>query len=184
MSTLFFFAKSIWIYYLFRLITFNPLFFRKITITIYYLLRNFSLNSLSFSQIHLESTYFRRIIINSISASRFHFEFTIFFPEVTMKTRFFAKSIWIHYQLREFTSNPFFTGKLLLICCLLRHFSFNSLSFFAELLWIRYEITMKPLWNHYETGITMNSLWNQYEITMKLILWLIYLLRDDYVMIT
>ena len=147
--------KSLWIHYK---ITMNS----PHSSRLHYLFREFSLNSLSFSQIHLESTFFCIMTMNSLTASRF-----------TVNTLSFSR---IHY----FFLQIFYE---ITICCAI--FSFNSLFFFANSLsvtrvhfestiwfgkplWIRFEITMKRFWNHYEIAIflaifplrdfTMNSL--------------------------
>ena len=150
-----FVMKSLWIHYK---ITMNS----PHSSRLHYLFREFSLNSLSFSQIHLESTFFCIMTMNSLTASRF-----------TVNTLSFSR---IHY----FFLQIFYE---ITICCAI--FSFNSLFFFANSLsvtrihfestiwfgkplWIRFEITMKRFWNHYEIAIflaifplrdfTMNSL--------------------------
>ena len=101
------------------------------------------MNSLSFSRYHLESTLFPEISINSL-----------FFPEITMNTLFFAKSIWIHFLIREFTIHY---SNIPWIYYLFREFTIDQL-FFRTL----YEFTIffaKSLWKHH---FFANRLWIQF----------------------
>ena len=78
------FANYLWIFYLLRDFSLNPLSFSRIR----YLLRGFTLNLF----------YFRGVSINSLSFSWIH----ILFREFTI---FFVFSLWIHYLFRDFTMN-------------------------------------------------------------------------------
>jgi len=92
-------------------------------------------------------------LANSLYVSRIHLEFAM-------------KSLRIHHLL---TKNSSFSGNFLRTHYLLRDFSLNSLSFFANSLSvsrIHFESTIfleKPLWIRYET--ILKSLWIHYLLS-------------------
>ena len=120
--------------------------------------------------------------------------------KVHLETTFWAKSLWTHYLLRNSPLNSvsysrnhyectFFLGITLnALFCFANSLSVSriylkSTIIFAKTLRIRYEITMKPLWNQYEFTFFFTNLLSvlrfvyKNTIFFRIVLWIHCLFR-------
>ena len=101
--------------------------------------------------------------------------------------------IWIHFFFRGINMNLLSASRFDLESTFFRKITMNTLFasqfllqftiVFAEPLWIRSEITKKPLWNHYEFTIFAISLeihchFRKFTICFAIFPWIHYLPRD------
>ena len=102
-GSIFVFANSLWICYLFRYLTFNSLsiswnnylftIFSANSLLIHYLSNEFSIDFFSFSRSKSDLIFFRVITINSLSYPRIHSDSTFVLAYI----------LWFHYRFRQLT---------------------------------------------------------------------------------
>ena len=107
-----FFAKILWIHFLFCEYTLNPWSFFKTSLWIHYLFREFRMKSLFFAKIYFEFMIF-------------HYEFIIVF----------ANSLWIQYLFSEFTLNSLFFSRIDFESIIFSRLYYDFIIFFANPLW-------------------------------------------------